>query len=40
MSISAYDDYFKAYSAAVMDRNERPEVLYGGNSKLGRVLHN
>lgn len=29
---SAYDDYFKAYSVAVMDRKDRPELLYGGKS--------
>lgn len=28
----AYDDYFKAYSVAVMDRKDRPELLYGGKS--------
>ncbi|KIR59464.1 ubiquitin fusion degradation protein 1 [Cryptococcus bacillisporus CA1873] len=27
---SAYDDYFKAYSTAVMGGRERPEVMYGG----------
>jgi hypothetical protein len=31
---SAYDEYFKAYSVAVMDRKERPELLYGGKSEL------
>lgn len=28
----AYDDYFKAYSTAVMGGRERPEVMYGGKS--------
>lgn len=30
----AYDDYFKAYSVAIMDRKDRPELLYGGKSEL------
>lgn len=30
--ISAYDEYFKAFSVAVMGGNERPELLYGGKS--------
>ena len=30
---SAYDDYFKAYSVAVMGGNERSELLYGGKSE-------
>ena len=30
---SAYDEYFKAYSVAVMGGNERPELMYGGKSK-------
>lgn len=35
---SAYDDYFKAYSVAVMDRKDRPELLYGGKSALSSYL--
>jgi hypothetical protein len=30
---SQYDDYFKAYSVAIMDRKDRPELLYGGKSE-------
>ena len=29
---SAYDEYFKAYSVAVMGGNERSELMYGGKS--------
>jgi hypothetical protein len=32
---SAYDEYFKAYSVAVMGGKERPELLYGGKSESG-----
>lgn len=32
MKCRAYDDYFKAYSTAVMGGRERPEVMYGGKS--------
>ena len=32
---SAFDEYYKAYSIAVMGGNERPELLYGGKSKPG-----
>lgn len=28
----AYDEYFKAYSVAVMGGNERYELMYGGKS--------
>ncbi len=34
MGYSAYDDYFKAYSVAVMGGKERPELLYGGKSEF------
>jgi hypothetical protein len=34
---SAYDEYFKAYSVAVMGGKERPELLYGGKSESGDV---
>jgi hypothetical protein len=30
---SSYDQYYKAYSVAVMGGNERPELLYGGKSE-------
>jgi len=32
---SAFDEYYKAYSIAVMGGNERPELLYGGKSEPG-----
>lgn len=35
----AYDDYFKAYSVAVMDRKDRPELLYGGKSMSHLEYH-
>ena len=34
---SAFDEYYKAYSIAVMGGNERPELLYGGKSELNRA---
>lgn len=38
MAISAYDDYFKAYSVAVMGGKERSELLYGGKSELAHLM--
>jgi hypothetical protein len=32
-SASAFNEYFKAYSVAVMNGRERPELAYGGKSK-------
>lgn len=34
---SAYDEYFKAYSVAVMGGNERPELMYGGKSEYDQL---
>lgn len=31
--VRAFDDYFKAYSVAVMSGKERAELMYGGKSK-------
>ena len=36
--IRAYDEYYKAYSIAIMGGKERAELLYGGKSTLLSIL--
>jgi hypothetical protein len=37
--IRAFNEYFKAYSVAVMNGRERPELAYGGKSKIDRIMN-